>query len=157
MGVRYFRRGKTRAWWVPTISNKSAPTAAEIAAGTEVTSGVSDITGFATSVDRIGTPDLSTNFTSTVPGEQTVEDSELMFYLDSATNPLRTTMAVGNTGYIVFIDYKPTGSIVATDKVDVYPVIVGGIPKERDMGNTAAKWTAQFGITAAPAEDVAVV
>lgn len=157
MGVRFFRRGKTRAFWVPTISNIAAPTAAEIAAGTELTSGISDITGFSTSQDFIGVPDLSSETTATVPGEVTMDDSSLKIYFDSASNPLRTTLAPGTVGNVVFIDYKPSGSIVATDKVDVYPAQIGSTPKERDMGSTAAQWTAMIAITAKPREDVAVV
>lgn len=157
MGVRYYRRGKTRVWWVPTISNIAAPTAAEIAAGTELTSAVADVSGFATKQDFVGVPDLSSEVTSQVPGEVTFEDSSLMLYFDSAANPLRTTLTPGNTGNMVFIDYKPTGSVVATDKVDVYPGQIGSTPKERDMGSTAAQWTANVAITAKPREDVAVV
>lgn len=157
MGVRFFRRGKTRAFWVATISSIAAPTAAEIAAGTEITSGISDITGFATDQDFIGVPDLSSETTAVVPGEVTMQDSALKIYFDSVTNPLRTTLAPGTTGNVVFIDYKPSGSIVATDKVDVYPAQIGSTPKERDMGSTAAQWMANIAITAKPREDVAVV
>jgi hypothetical protein len=140
---------------VPTISNLSAPTAAEIAAGTEITAGISEISGFATDQDFMGTPDLASEVTAQVPGEVTMEDSSLKFYFDSASNPLRTTLAPGTIGNVVFIDYKPTGNVAASDKVDVYPAQIGSTPKERDMG-AVAQWTANIAVTAKPLEDVTV-
>lgn len=156
-GVRFYRRGKTRVFFVPTIANQAAPTAAEIAAGTELSAKVADIAGFSSSLDRIDAPDMSSNFTPTVPGEAKVADSSLQIYLESISNPLRATLAQNTTGFIVFCDYKPSGALAAADVVDVYPVTVGSIPKERSMSSTPAKWTAEFGISAVPSEDVAVV
>ena len=118
--------------------------------------GISNIDGFATEQAYIGTPDLGSAKTSQVPGEETFTDSSLKFYLDSVSNPLRATLDPGTQGFIVFADFKPSGSIVATDLVDVYPIEVGSTPKERDMGATAAQWTANMAITDDPREDVAV-
>lgn len=157
MGVRYWRRGRTRAFFVPTIADIDAPTVTELTAGTELTGDIANIEGFATEQEFIGTPDLASTSTTTVPGEETFAASSLMFYLDSETNPLRTELAKGTVGYVVFIDYKPTGALVADDEVDVYPVQVGAVPKQRDMGSTAAQWTANMAITGVPAEDVVVV
>lgn len=154
---RYFRRGKSRCFFVPSIANVDAPTAAEIAAGDDISGNIADIAGYGFKTDRIETPDLASEFTSSIGGEQKADDSSLTLYLDDTTNPLRVTMAHGESGFIVFVDYKPSGAIIATDIVDVYPVDIIGTPKQRSLKNEAATWMAEMSITSPPSEDVAVV
>jgi hypothetical protein len=156
-GDRFFRRGKTRAFFVASIAAPAAPTAAEIAAGTEISDEINDIQGFGFKTDRIDVPALDSEFTPSIGGEQKADDSSLTLYLNSDSNPLRTTLAFGSDGFIVFCDYKPSGAIIATDVVDVYPVNVIGAPKARSLKNDPATWEAQLAVTAVPSEDVAVV
>lgn len=154
---RYFRRGKSRFFFVPTIaSGTKAPTAAEVTAGTETTAQVNDVAGFSFQSSRIQTPDMATPFSSNIPGPDTVDDSSLTFYLDSTTNTLRTTLAKGVVGYIMIADFK-VGAIVAADKVDVWPIEVAGVPKQYSMGDDPALWIANFSMTSAPALDIAVL
>lgn len=154
--ARYFRRGKTRCFFVTTIADPNAPTDTEVNAGTELSEEIGDISGFGFSTDRIETPDLASEFTSSIGGEQKADDSSLTIYLDSVSNPLRTTLAFGAEGFIVFCDYKPTGALANGDLVDVYPASVIGAPKQRSLKNDAAMFEAQFAITDPPVEDVAL-
>ncbi len=155
--ARYFRRGKSRVFFVPTITNQAAPTVAQVNAGDDISGEVNNISGFGFSTDRIETPALDSEYTPSIGGEQKASDSSLKIYLDSDTTTMRDLLAFGTEGFIVFSDYKPTGAFIATDIVDVYPVTIIGAPKERSLGNEAAMFTAEFAITAVPSEDVAVV
>lgn len=155
--ARFFRRGKTRVWFLPAIaSGTKAPTVAEIAAGTELTGSINDMNGFSYQSETIDTPDLASPFTSTIGGPDTVDDSSLVIYLDSASNPLRSTLAKGTAGFIVINDYL-IGAVAAGQKVDVWPCEIIGTPKQFSMGNDPALWTAMFSATAVPATDIAVL
>lgn len=154
---KFFRRGKTRFFFVPTIAaGTKIPTTAEITAGTELTPNVNDVGGFTFANERINTPTLDTTFTAGIGGEDTAEDSSLTFYLDSATNTLRTTLAKGVQGFIVIFDYK-IGAPAVADKVDTWPIEVASAPKQYSMGNDPALWVANFGITGTPQFDGALV
>jgi hypothetical protein len=153
---KFFRRGKTRVYFCTSISNPAAPTAAEINAGTNLSANVNDMAGFSYSTNQLPTPALDSAFTPSIGGPQVTDDSSITIYLDSASNPLRTTLAVGAAGFIVWVDYKASGNIAASDKVDVYAVTVVGAPKRRSMGDDPAVWECQFSITAVPNEDVTV-
>lgn len=145
-------------YFLPSIaSGTKAPTAAEITAGTELTGSINDMNGFSYQSETIDTPDLSTPFTKNIPGPDTVDDSNLVIYLDSVTNPLRTTLAKGTAGFIVICDFKPSGAVTTGDKVDSWPVTVTGVPKQYSMGNDPALWTAMFAATDTPATDVTVL
>lgn len=152
---KFFRRGKTRVYFCTTITAPTGPAAAEINAGTQLTANVNDMAGFSYTTNQIPTPALDNPFTPSIGGPQVTDDSSITIYLDSASNPLRTTLALGATGFIVWVDYKASGNIAAADKVDVYPVTVVGAPKRRSMGDDPAVWECQFAITAVPNEDVA--
>jgi hypothetical protein len=155
---KFFRRGKSRAYFLPTIASATlAPTVAEITAGTNLSDAVAEVNGFSYSNSPIDTLVMAEDFAGKIPGEDQAEDSSLVIYLDEASNPLRTTLAKGTTGFIVLVDFKPVGSMAAADKVDVYPVDVAAAPKERGLGNEAARWRAEFTVTSRPAEDIAVL
>lgn len=155
--ARFFRRGKTRFWFVPTIASGTlAPTVAEVTAGTEITGLINDVNGFSYTSSQIDTPDMATEFTAKIPGPDEAEDSNLMLYLDSTSNPIRTTLAKGVIGYIVIADYK-IGAVAAADKVDTWPVQVMGNPKQYSMGDDPALQNPQFSMTATPKLDIAVL
>jgi len=153
----YFRRGVTRVFEVPTVT-MTAPTAAQVNAGEEITDSIADISGFKFSNSRIGIPKLSSDFTGTIRGENTADDSTLTFYDDDSANPLRTTLAKGTATNIVFFPAGTAGATPAAgDEVDIWPVESAATPREWSMGNDPARWMAEFGVTDPPAEDMALV
>lgn len=149
---KFFRRGKSKVYWVPTIASASLiPTTAEVTAGTAMTANVAGFEGFSFSNNPIEVPDLSTAFTASVPGEDKAEDCALVFYEDDTTNALQTTLAKGTTGYVVIFPTGTAGaSPAASDKAEVWKVIVTGWARRYDMGNVAAQWRAGFTPTVAP-------
>lgn len=143
--ARFFRRGITKVYWVPTIVDTAAPTVAEVTAGTNMTSQVADISGFEFQNSPIATPDLSTTFTTTIPGEDTTQEPQLMFYEDDTTNALQTTLAKGTEGHVVIFFAGTAGANPAIgDDAEVWAMQSTGPYREYSMGNDPARWGARF-------------
>lgn len=149
---RFFRRGLSLVDFVPTVANKAAPTALEIAAGEALTPQIAEINGFEFSNSPITTPDLATTFTTQIPGEDTTSTSTLVFYDQDDDDTIRAALAKGTEGYIVF---RPYGAGTGK-RAEVWPVISTGVNDQWTTGNEAAKFAAAFAITAEPEQEGAL-
>lgn len=150
---RYFRRGTTKIYFLPTVAAKAAPTTGEIAAGTDLTNSVAEVAGFTFSNSPIPVPDMGSVYTKTIPGEDTSDDSSLTFYEDDVANPIRTVLAKGTSGFIVL---SPAGSVAAAAKVEVWPVKTTSVAREWSAGNDPARFVVGFTIPDTPATDAVV-
>ena len=156
--ARYFRRGTTKIYFVSSIATAASPTVVEMAAGTDISCDVAEITGFAFQNNPIDTPDMCAEFVAKIPGEDTADDSEMTFYEDDTSNPLLTTLAKGVEGNIVFFPYGIGGANpIAGDDCEVWPVSVAKTTREWSAGNDAAKFMTTFTITAEPGLNAEVV
>lgn len=154
----YYRRGKTQIWYVATLSSTTSPPITGINAGTELSESVADIAGFSFKNNPIDTPVLSSSWTNKIPGPDTADDSSITFYDDDTANPLRTTLAKGTVGFIVILPAgNGSGDITAAQKVDVFPIVVAGTPREYTLGNDPAKWSAECTISSPPSIDATTV
>lgn len=117
--ARLISNGEVRIWWVDTISDPSAPTVAEITAGT-------DITGFLSSLDTpldgnaVDSSDLSSAFNKTVAGKFGGNVNAQMYRDDTADDAF-DLFPRNTTGYLVIRRFG--GSDVAEaagDEVDVW-------------------------------------
>ena len=149
---RFFRRGLSEVHFVPVVAVKAAPTRVEITAGEPLTPGVAEINGFNFSNSPITTPDLSTTFTTQIPGEDTSDTSTLTFYDDDTSTAIRTAVVKGTVGYLVFMPYGDT----ATKRAEVWPVISTGANDQWTTGNEAAKFQVSFAVTAEPTQGAVV-
>lgn len=157
---RYFRRGITKIYFDTSISDKDAPTEAELADATELSCELSEISGFSFKNSPIDVPDFCSVFVSKIPGEDQAEDSNMTFYEQSSTvlNTIRTELAKGTEGYVIFFPYGITGSApTAGDDCEVWPVSVASNTRAWNAGNEAAKFMVEFTITAPPDQDATVV
>jgi len=148
---RYYTKGTLKWYWVPTIADKSAPSRAELNAGTDLTGEVAECDGWAVSSNFVDAPDVNSRFTSKVPGAIEAEDSSLTMYADPSGSDARTLMPRDETGFVVRLG----GGDVAGRKMDVFPVTVGALSKPFEMDGTPVV-TFQFAITSEPAEDVTI-
>jgi len=154
--ARFLRRGTTRFYWVPTIASAAlVPTTAEVTAGTRLDSQLNEVAGFTFGNNPINAPDFLTTFVGQVAGEDTSEDSSLTFYEDTVTNPIRTLLAKGASGYIFILKAGTAGANPAAgDKGDTWPVSVGSNAPIYTADNETAKYMVRFINTARPAADV---
>jgi hypothetical protein len=114
---------------------------------------IAEISGFTFKNNPIDTPDMSTAFVGKIGGEDTVDDSSITFYEDDSTNPILTALTKGTVGNVVIFYKGLAGSNpAASDKAEVWPVIVTSAARQYTAGNEAAKFVISFANTAAPGD-----
>jgi hypothetical protein len=139
--------------FLPSISSQAAPTVAELAAGTDITNDIMAVTGFDAKAAFIDVPTMQGGVTAKITGRQTSGDSSLTFaeHTTFAANTIKAALAYGTSGFIVISRYTKTP--IATSKVDVYPVKIGGNNRLRTADDAPAQYVVDFGVTAAPSID----
>jgi hypothetical protein len=150
--TRFFQPEISIVLWVPTIANRDAPTRAELNAGIDITGEIADISGWLASAGYIDTPDFKRRFVARIGGRITAPDSSITFYGSQDGEDIRTILARGDRGNVVFMD----GGDVPTQPMDVFPVDVASIGKQRSTSEQAFQIPVNFGITQPPSEDVPI-
>lgn len=151
--VRYTSRGSTKTYWLTACANIQSPSRAELNAGTDLSPQIADSSGWTVSSEQIDTPDMATRFTTTIAGAITAEDSSLTMYASKNGVDARSLMAQDTAGFIVWLD----GGDVATYKMDVWPVTVSSVSKQRSVqGDNADTLVISYSPTAVPASNIAV-
>jgi hypothetical protein len=155
---RFMRKGITRWYFVPSIASGSlVPTAAEVNAGTRVDGQLAEVNGFSFQNNPIMVPDMSTTYTSQIGGEDSSDDSSMVFYEDQTSNPIRTALAKGTAGFMVIFKSGVAGaSPAAGDKADVWPTTITSNAAQYTADNEAAKYMVSMAITARPVADITV-
>lgn len=152
--AKFFRRGKSKIFFCPAVSDFEAPTRAEITAGDDLSDFVAEIGGFSLSNSPIATPDLGASFTKSIPGEDTTDESSLTLYDDNQAGgaPYRSVLARGTEGYLVLMPYGD----VAARRCEVWHVISTGVNDEWSVGNDAARTTVTFSVNSVPEQNAVV-
>jgi hypothetical protein len=149
--TRYFQPNITVVYYCPAIAIKTAPTRAELNAGTNLTNEISGNDGWAPETDFIDAPDLANRFVAQVAGRIKAPGSSLTFYASSNSVDVRGLLPRDTTGFIVWLDEGD----IAGRKMDVFPITVASAPKQRDI-EAVKQIQIQFSISSAPAENVTV-
>lgn len=144
--ARFFRRGVTKIYYLPSISNTAAPTSGEITAGIDLSPKIAAISGFQLKNTPIVTPDLVTTFDSQIPGVDVADNSELTFYADSSTDSVKTTLTKGTAGFLLFA-MRGTGT---GKPAETWPITVTHNAEEYTLGNEAARYMVGFSVTSIP-------
>jgi hypothetical protein len=147
--ARFFRRGVSKIYWLPAVSNTAAPSSGEIAAGTDLSAQIAEIGGFKLSNDPIATPDLATTFDSQINGVDTTEESTLTFHDNDASATIRNLLAKGNAGFVMLAPYG-TGT---GKRAEVWPVKSTGFNDDWSMDAKSAQAMAGFAITSVPTQN----
>jgi hypothetical protein len=143
--------------YVPTIASKSAPTVAEITAGT-------DVTDFMTR-DGLTTPqggstadasDAGSRYNSTVAGSYGGEPITMKFHRDSvsADDDAWTTFPRGTAGYLVVNRFGV--AIAAAAKVEVWPIEVISREMMAIADNETQKFTVVCAVPSEPNDNAVV-
>jgi hypothetical protein len=149
---RFFRRGVSKVFFVPTVADLDSPSRPEITAGVNLSSQISDISGFSIENSPITTPDLESTFDSQIDGPDAAADSRLTFYDLSDDDDIRVALAKGENGYIVLMPYGD----VATKRAEVWPVRSTGYNDQWDLGAVAATAIVGFAITDEPEQNAVI-
>lgn len=151
--TRFINVGTTVVYWVPSISNKSAPTRSELNAGTNLVNENSAASGWTTKTDQVETPTMDSRFTAKIPGRISADDSSLTMYRDLGGVDAHSLMPTDTNGFVVWMD----AGDVAGRLMDVFPVRVASHSKPRSTeAKEAATVEIAFSITDEPAEYVTI-
>lgn len=142
---RFFRRGETKIQFLPAWASTS-PTSGEISAGTDLTTAISNVTGWDFANSPITTPDLSTTFDTQIPGNDTAGTPTIEFYDDDASTTIRAALAKGTAGFILRAPYGTTTG----KRCEKFPIKITALNDSYTLANEAAKFVVGFAITTAP-------
>ncbi|MFE5089462.1 hypothetical protein ACFRCI_03490 [Streptomyces sp. NPDC056638] len=149
---RYYQRGVTRFYFLPSIAAR-IPTRPELTDGTDLSDFISDIEGWQLANTPIETPDLGSEFTSSITGEDKADNSSLTLYDDKASEALESLLAKDTVGFIVILR---KGDVPTRKTMDVFPVRVGSRSTAYTTSTEPAKFKVSFSITSKPVLDAAV-
>lgn len=150
--ARYIPAGVTRYLWVPTIDDISAPTLAEISAGTDLTAEVAEATGFSTESDQVETPDYGSRVKAKIPGMITLADSTLKLYTSKTATDARTLLTQDLAGFVVIC---PAG-IATSGKMNIFPATVASSTIDQVAPGDVATMTVGISVTGQPELNVAI-
>lgn len=150
--TRYFDVGKTKVYYLPSVSNPASPTRAEMNAGTDLSPEIAEIAGWSVTSNQIATPDFANRYTAQIPGRIDAAASSLTFYASSNSVDVRSILPRDAIGFVMWLD----GGDIATHKADVYPVTVISVSKMRSAAADAARIMVSFSITSSPSENVTI-
>lgn len=155
MAQEYWRKGVTKVHFT-TVALVAAPTAAQIAAATDLSPQILSLDGFETAVERIDIMNLDSVFTSTINGARTVSGAAITFNdkknpagtTPISHDPIRALLALNVTGSLVISPYGTTTG----NRCQVWPVQSSGPNDIITLGNETAQYKVDFGITGLPAD-----
>lgn len=145
--------GKTRVSWVPTIANNAAPTAAELNAGTTLTSVITPdgVVGFEPETAAVDNSSLASTFDTKTIGRASFGGTMLRLKKQDGTDTARNLFTTrGTTGYIVirrWVDFDTAWA--SGQRVSVYPVTVGDIRDLAPEANTVSKYEVPLPVSSA--------
>lgn len=157
---RFMQKGITRFFLVPTIADPLNISAAAVAAGEELTDEIAEINGFTFANSPIAVPDMGQAFVANIPGEDTADTSNIMFYEndDAGDNPHLDAQDKGTVAWMVIFPYGTASATpAAADVVDAWPVQVASKARGYSAGNEASKVNVVYTIRDEPTFDEALV
>lgn len=148
--------GNTRVSWVPTLSNKTAPTVAELTAGVALETFITG-DGLDLGLDQNPVDTTALNSTSELNsfGRSKVDTTLTM----KRGNPdtAWTTFAGQPLGFLVVRRGTSAGTAFATtQKVEVYPVASSKRFPQKPAANEVEKFQVKFGLTSDYVEEAVV-
>lgn len=161
MANEFYRRGVSKVYWLATAPAITAsPTTVEIGAGIDLSPQLNAIDGFSFKTTFIDVENMASRTTTTISGPVKADGGTLTFNERKAASPptsgtydsIMDALDVDATGVLLFAPY----GIAAGNDVEIWPASVGSFGRKWDMGNTTAKWMAEFAATGSPTQHATV-
>lgn len=148
--------GRTRVAFVPTITDITAPTLAELNAGTLLQTQLipTGLEGFENSTADIDNTSLASTFDTKLPGRQSYSGTGLVFKKQDGVDAIFTLLTTpGTNGYIVIRDELDSAAAwAAAQRCEVYPVRTAThTMMGRGEANSVLRFRVPTPITSAPA------
>jgi hypothetical protein len=156
---RFFDRKTSKVVFMPSVASLTAPTRAEINAGTvlaapgsSATESIVDIGGWISRNNPITITDLNSDFDKQEPGTFSADGSSLTFLADLTGRVIRDALAEGTIGYMGLM----WSGDVAGRKMQVWPVRVAANNDLPSLGNEMHRFEVQFAPFDAPAKNATI-
>lgn len=151
--------GKTRVYWVTTISNINAPTTTELNAGIslQATMTADGLAGFQPETADVDTSSLDSTFNTMVNGRTSFSGTLLRIKKQSGTDTIFTTLVRDTAGYVVIRRSLAASTAWASAQaIEVYPALCGEVSRIDPEPNTVERYEIPIKITSSPALRAAV-
>ena len=128
--TRYSNTLNKTVYVLPACADITAPTRAELNAGTRIDSVIpkTGITGFSGTQSTITSDDLKTGMTLSInDGEDWSQGSTIEAHLSKSGTDIRSVLPKGQSKFIVMFDSTDTAGL----KMDVFDIYVGSAEKSR--------------------------
>ena len=148
--------GTTKVFWVETIADIAAPTAAELAAGIDLSCLITSdgLIGFEAETAEIDNSALCSTSDTKLPGRASYSGTKFRLKKQDGPDPdeAYVTLVRLASGYIVVRRYVDQAvAWTAADEVQVYPAQCGEIMHISPEANTVARYEVPTMITSQPA------
>lgn len=142
----------TRIWWVTSISSKTAPTVAEIGAGTDISAFVpKDGLKVGSTNNAVRNDDITSAFMPEIPGSYGNKLTLSCFRDDSGDTAWTLFQTRGTAGFLVVRRMLALATAVAAaQKVEVYPSAIGQPILADTAENERVKFDVDIFVTATP-------
>jgi hypothetical protein len=151
--ARYFPPGVRQYYWVPSIATQTAPTRAELNAGTDLSGQVAAVSGWQLVKTRADVTPLGSAVTVML---DTIADpnsaaNEFVIYASTSSTDARLLLPPGTAGFLVFL---PEGDFPGR-RCEVWPATVSTMFFDQDT-ETPGQIHFQFTVTGLPSQNVVI-
>lgn len=142
----------TRIWWATAIASKTAPTVAEIGAGTDISGFVpKDGLNPGMGNTKVKNDDITSAFSPEIPGSWSA-DLVLTLFRDDAADTAWTLFQTRNTAGFIIVRRMVliTTAVAIGQKVEVYPVTTMTPELQQTAENERQKFDLPLAVTSEP-------
>jgi hypothetical protein len=133
--------GKTRVYWVTTISNQNAPTTAELNAD--------GLNGFQPDTAAVDVSSLASTFTANANGRTSFSSTKLRLKKQASGDTIFTTLVRDTAGFVVIRrSIVQSTAWASSQAIEVYPALIGEVARMDPEPNTVERYELPVQITA---------
>ncbi len=148
-----FTDGRTKVFFVPSVTNIASPTATELTAGTRLSDKMTPdgLAGFEPDTADVDTSALNSTFNTVGAGRAGFSGTMLRLKKQTGIDTVYNTLVRDLAGYVV-VRRGITEAIAWTvaDKVEVYPVIIGEVRNLPPEANSVQRYEVPIKISDTP-------
>jgi hypothetical protein len=151
--------GKTKVYWVTTISNINAPTVSELNAGIALNSTITadGLVGFRPDTADVDTSALDSTFNTMVNGRTSFSGTLLRLKKQASGDTIFTTLTRDTAGFVVIRRTIVVATAWASSQAcEVYPALCGEVARVDVEPNSLERYEIPIKITSSPALRAAV-